>query len=171
MATVSRCSEPPKKRPRHGFRYQMEFKFESEDAKHAFLARRDNAKRLLAPRGDNRELLSCLLDKLGETSVDASNTGNTSKVPPQPMLERSGLSIIQNLSHRVRRYSITLFVIIMIDDAAGIFTTDDYCAEDQKLFVCEFSTLYDLCKGLTQPCVCQATSWTPVRSKNIQVVY
>ena len=80
----------------------MEFKFESEDA---FLARIDNAKRLLAPRGDNR-LLSCLLDKLGETSVDASNTGNTSKLTPQSMLERSRLSIIQNLSHRVRRYSI-----------------------------------------------------------------
>ncbi len=34
----------PKKRARHGFRYQMELNFDTEDAKQAFVARIDRAK-------------------------------------------------------------------------------------------------------------------------------
>ena len=61
-------SEPLKKRARHGFRYQMELNFASEDAKQAFLSRMGDAKRLLAPRGspppDNGEFISLLLEKV-----------------------------------------------------------------------------------------------------------
>ena len=38
------CSLPKKKRARHGFRYQMELNFDTEDAKQAFVARIDRAK-------------------------------------------------------------------------------------------------------------------------------
>ena len=41
-------SLPKKKRARHGFRYQMELNFNTEDAKQAFVARIDRAKHSLA---------------------------------------------------------------------------------------------------------------------------
>ena len=58
--------EPKKKHARHGFRYQMELNFDSQDVKRSFLLRMERAKERLALSGssplDNRELLSSLLD-------------------------------------------------------------------------------------------------------------
>ena len=60
--------EPKKKHAaRHGFCYQMELNFDSEDVKRSFLLRMERTKERLAPSGssplDNCELLSSLLDK------------------------------------------------------------------------------------------------------------
>ena len=80
----------------------MELYFASEDAKHAFLSRMGDAKRLLAPRGspplDNGELISSLLDKV-EAAPSTSRSENlagsgaqsqSQTVPAVPMLENSG---------------------------------------------------------------------------------
>ena len=101
-------SEPKKKRARHGFRYQMELYFASEDAKQAFLSRIGDAKRLLATRGspplDNRELICSLLDKVEAappTSRPESLAGGngaqsqSQTVPVAPMLENSGLPLLK----------------------------------------------------------------------------
>ncbi len=95
------CSQPKKKRARHGFRYQMELNFDNQDAKQAFVARIDRAKRSLAARGslplDSRELLSALLDKLEQTGAVPERTRvdiQCDKAKVFPMLENSGWCII-----------------------------------------------------------------------------
>ncbi len=93
----------PNKRARHGFRYQLELKFETEEAKKTFGDKMDSAKRVLAARGslplDNRELLSRLLDNMEELAAEGIVT--TDRVCPGsnrsyvvPMLENSGLSFL-----------------------------------------------------------------------------
>ena len=97
-------SEPRKKRARHGFRYQMELYFASEDAKQAFLSRMEDAERQVAPpRLDNCQLISSLLDKVdrirtaapsnspSENLADGEARSQSRSVPAVPMLENSGL--------------------------------------------------------------------------------
>ena len=97
-------SEPPKKRARHGFRYQMDLYFASEDVKQGFLSRIESAKRRLAPRGspplDSRELICSLLDKLeaapfASQSDTLAGSGDLAAqtVPALPMLENSGVYV------------------------------------------------------------------------------
>ncbi len=89
MATSSKdtvSQEPPKKkRARHGSRLQMELKFDTEDAKKAFVERIDKIKRSLVTSAcgpkrfvDNQELLSILMDNMEE------NMEETGIVPPCP---------------------------------------------------------------------------------------
>ena len=60
-------SLPKKKRARHGFRYQMELNFDTEDAKQAFVARIDRAK-LEAHCPCIAERLFCLVGQVGALS-------------------------------------------------------------------------------------------------------
>ena len=107
MAT---CSEPKKNRARTGCRYQMELKFDSKDAKQAFLTRIESAKCRLTPRGlqplDKCELLCSLLDIVEATHTPQAdclgNTGNqrdSQTVSTLPMLDNSGLLDVQITSH------------------------------------------------------------------------
>ena len=99
--------ETKKKRARHGFHYQMELNFDSEDVKRSFLLRMERAKERLAPSGslplDNRELLSSLLDMAEAMPTPPTNQpdcltttgGQQQTVPtlPMAMLDNSGLSV------------------------------------------------------------------------------
>ena len=139
-------SLPKKKRARHGFRYQMELNFDTEDVK-AFVARIDRAKRSLAAtaRGslplDSRELISVLLDKLEQEQAGAvpeREDLQSDKSKVFPMLENSGLCV-----------SIALYKDVT--SCLGIFTSNTD-ASDEQLFVCELKTLFRLFTGLSQAC-------------------
>ncbi|XP_064382205.1 uncharacterized protein LOC135331087 [Halichondria panicea] len=123
-------SLPKKKRARHGFRYQMELNFDTEDVKQAFVARIDRAKRSLAAtaRGslplDSRELISVLLDKLEQEQEQAG------AVPEREDLQSDKSKVFPMLEN------------------SGIFTSNTD-ASDEQLFVCELKTLFT---GLSQAC-------------------
>ena len=118
----------------------MELNFDTEDAKQAFVARIDRAKRSLAAtaRGslplDSRELISVLLDKLEQEQEQAGAVPErehlqSDKSKVFPMLENSGLCV-----------SIALISLYKdVNSCSGIFTgnTD---ASDEQLFVCELKT-------------------------------
>ncbi len=81
----------------------MELNFDSQDAKQAFVAKIDRAKRSLAARGssslplDSRELLSALLDKLEQRGAVLERTRvdiQSDKAKVFPTLDNSGLCII-----------------------------------------------------------------------------
>ncbi len=61
---------PKTKRPRLGFRYQMEMNFTDAESKKVFLTRLDRAKSSLSPSGlrnvENYKLISSLLDRFEE---------------------------------------------------------------------------------------------------------
>ena len=98
MAENVFSSQTSRKRARYGFRYQMELKFDTEDAKKVLVARIDGAKRCLAAKGslplDNKDLLSCFLDMAlaGSTvPVDAGDGEDAHTTTTQPMLKNSGM--------------------------------------------------------------------------------
>ena len=164
-------SLPKKKRARHGFRYQMELNLDTEDAKQAFVARIDRAKRSLAAtaRGslplDSRELISVLLDKLEQEQEQAGAVPEredlqSDKSKVFPMLENSGLCV-----------SIALISLYKdVTSCSGIFTgnTD---ASDEQLFVCELKTLFCLFTGLSQACdQCQSYCRRPTNFRQVFLI-
>ena len=108
----------------------MELNFDTQDAKQAFVARIDRAKRSLAAtaRGslplDSRELISVLLDKLEQEQAGAvpeREDLQSDKSKVFPMLENSGLCVYM---------SIALYK--NVTSCSGIFTgntdaSDNFC--------------------------------------------
>ena len=67
---------PPKKRSRHGVRYQMEVNFDDNESKIAFQDRLERLKQQLFPgkTPDNRQLLLSLLDRVESQLQTRSST-------------------------------------------------------------------------------------------------
>ena len=158
-------SLPKKKRARHGFRYQMELNFDTEDVKQAFVARIDRAERSLAAtaRGslplDIRELISVLLDKLEQEQEQAG------AVPEREDLQSDKSKVFRMLENSGLCVSIALYKDVT--SCLGIFTSNTD-ASDEQLFVCELKTLFT---GLSQACdQCQSYCRRPTNFRQVSLI-